>query len=116
MDMSFRQNQTWVLNLTIAAWAPVYPLTACRFHMQMRTAPSDVKVVYSWSSNPPDGWGKGTITYDATTKLLAFFAPKDDMMSIPPGTYEYDLLLNYLGFFKDLTSGSIIIGGGITRS
>lgn len=116
MDLEFRNNQSWVLNLNVAAWAPVYPLPVSTFHMQIRTQSSDVKVVYSWSSNPADGWGNGTILYNATTKLLTLFAPKNDMMAIQPDTYEYDLLLSYLGTFKDLAGGQIVFDGGITRS
>jgi hypothetical protein len=116
MDLSFRQNQTFVLNLNIAAWAPVYPLTACIFHMQMRTQYSDVNVIYSWSSSAADGWGNGTISYSPVTNLLTLFAPQSDMLAIAPGTYQYDLLLNYAGTFKDLTAGQIVFFGGITRS
>jgi hypothetical protein len=115
MDMSFRNNQSWILTLNIAAWAPIYPLAACVFHMQMRTNAVDVAVVYSWSSNPADGWGNGVISYTPATHLLTISAPKADMTAILPGAYQYDLLLNYLGIFKDLTSGQIVFDGGVTR-
>lgn len=116
MDLRFRNNQSWWLTLNIIAWAPIYPLSACVFHMQVRTKPSDVRVIYSWSSNPADAWGNGTMNYNTTTGLLMSYAPKSDMQHIPPGTYDFDLLLNYLGNLKVLTGGALVIDGGITRS
>jgi hypothetical protein len=114
MNLAFVNNQSFVLTLNIAAWAPVLPLTATIFHMQMRMHPEDVDVIYSWSSNPADGWGNGTITYSDTTNLLIIRAPQNEMRIIPPGTYTWDLLVNYLGFYKDFTTGQISFIGGTT--
>lgn len=116
MDLSFENNQTFALSLDINAWKPVYPLTACVFHMQVRTVPDSIPIIYAWSSNPGDHWGNGIITYTDLTGLLFFSAPYSDMVVLPPGNYEWDLALIFSGFVKILTGGAFVITGGITRS
>jgi hypothetical protein len=114
MDLSFAQNQTFELSLNIQAWQPIYPLSVCVFHMQVRTAPGDVQVIYAWSSNPADNWGNGTIMYTPSTGLLFFYAPYADMIELTPGTYEWDLALIFGTETKILTGGAFVIAGGIT--
>lgn len=87
----------------------------CVFHMQVRTAPGIVPIIYSWSSNPSDNWGNGTITYTDVTGLLQFSAPYADMLLLLPGNYVWDLALIYSGIVKILTGGAFVITGGITR-
>lgn len=114
MDLSFENNQTFALSLNIAQWQPLYPLSACTFHMQVRSAPGSVPIIYAWSSNPADLWGNGIITYTPSTGLLYFSAPYSDMIGLVPGAYEWELALIYLGFVKVLTGGAFVITGGIT--
>jgi hypothetical protein len=115
MDLSFENTQTFALSLNVAAWKPLYPLSACTFHVQVRTAPATVPIIYSWSSDPADKWGNGIITYTDSTGLLYFTAPYSDMVVLTPGTYLWDLVLLFSGFYKVLTGGAFVITGGITR-
>jgi len=114
MDLSFETNQTFALSLNVAAWKPIYPLSACVFHAQIRVAPGSIPIIYSWSSNPGDKWGNGVITYTDSTGLLYFTAPYSDMINLIPGTYQWDLELIFDGFIKILTGGAFVITGGIT--
>lgn len=122
MNLEFDNNQSWIWTVNLAAWAPVYPLANCVFHMQIRTAPGIPTVVYAWSSNPSDGWGNGTITFVPSTNLLTSNAPQSDMLKIPQATYDWDLLLIYNplptvpGMYKVLTGGQLVIDQGITTS
>ena len=115
MDLSFENNQSFALSLNIKAWAPLYPLSLSVFHMQIRTAPGVVPIIYSWSSNPSDNWGNGVITYTSTTGLLQFSAPYADMVVLSPGNYVWDLALIVSGIVKILTGGAFVITAGITR-
>lgn len=114
MDLSFENNQSFALSLNIAQWAPLYPLSVCTFHAQVRTETGSVPIIYAWSSNPADLWGNGTITYTPSTGLLYFSAPYSDMIELIPGTYAWDLALIFSGFIKILTGGAFVIMGGIT--
>jgi hypothetical protein len=114
MDLSFDNNQSFTRTFNIAQWKPLYPLTACVFHMQVRVASGTVPIIYAWSSNPADKWGNGTITYADATGLLQLAAPYSDMILIAPGTYEWDLALIFSGFVKILTGGAFVVNGGIT--
>jgi hypothetical protein len=115
MDLSFENNQSFALSLNIAQWKPIYPLTACVFHMQIRSMPVKVPpIIYAWSSNPVDNWGNGTITYTDATGLLYLSAPYSDMILLVPGNYEWDLALIFSGFVKILTGGAFVITGGVT--
>lgn len=114
MDLSFENNQSFALSLNVAQWQPVYPLTACVFHAQIRSGPGIVPIIYAWSSNPADLWGNGTIIYTNSTGLLYFAAPYSDMIKLAPGNYEWDLALIFSGFVKILTGGAFVITGGIT--
>ncbi len=114
MDLAFQNNQTFALSLDVNAWKPVYPLTVCVFHMQIRTAPTVVPVIYAWSSNPADQWGDGTITYTDSTGLLFFHAPYSDMVKLIPGNYVWDLELIFGTEFKVLTGGAFVVTAGIT--
>jgi hypothetical protein len=112
MNLEFRNNQSFVLSLNISGWSNIYPLEVCDFLMHIRDQWDSVAIVYTFSSF---GIGNGTLFYNGTTKLLDFYAPMPDMLGLAPGTYQYDLRLKYLDMYKDLTGGSIIIDGGITK-
>lgn len=116
MDLSFENNQSFALSLNVAQWQPIFPLTACIFHAQVRSGPGRgvVPIIYAWSSNPADQWGNGLITYTDSTGLLYFSAPYSDMILLTPGDYEWDLALIFSGFVKILTTGAFVITGGIT--
>lgn len=114
MDLSFQNNQTFGLSLNVQAWKPLHPLSLCTFHLQVRTGPGIVPVVYSWTSNPLDNWGNGTITYTDSTGLLYFSAPYSDMLNLVPGIYEFDLELIDGQNVKILTGGAFVITAGIT--
>ncbi len=115
MDFAFTNDQTWTLTLSIAPWAPVYPLASCKYRVQMRAAPQEDPVVYAWTSVPSDGWGNGTITFVPGVNLITFYAPRSDMMQIAAGVYVYDLQLFFGDFVKDLTGGTITILKGPSR-
>lgn len=114
MDLSFQNNQTFALSLDINAWKPIFPLSVCVFHMQIRTAPDAVSIIYSWSSNPADNWGNGVITYTPATGLLFFSAPYSDMINLVPGNYVWDLELINGTFVEVLTGGAFVITDGVT--
>lgn len=114
MDLSFRQNQSFALVLDIQAWQSVYPLSNSLFHMQVRTAPNTVPIIYSWSSNLAEKWGRGVISFTPEIGLLSITAPYSDMINLTPGTYEWDLTIQYLDFHKVLTGGAFFLIGGIT--
>lgn len=114
MDLAFETNQSFSLAFNVTQWKPVYPLTVCTFHMQVRTTPGGVPILYSWSSDPGDLWGNGVITYTDSTGILLISAPYSDMVKLVPGEYSWDLVLIYGTFIKVLTGGAFVIRSGVT--
>lgn len=115
MDLAFRTNQTFTLSFDVSLWKPIYPLSACTFHMQIRDVPEDPAILYRWSSATSDLWGNGTISYIDNPGLLIINAPYSDMILLAPGIYQWDLELVLSGFYKILTLGQITLAQGITR-
>jgi len=115
MDLAFVNNQEFQLPLNVVAWSNVLPLTLCTLRMQIRTDAAVPQVIYSWSSDPSDKWGNGTITYTPETAILYIYAPYDDMKKLPPGSYVWDLQLTYGTYVKLLTQGAVVISSGVTR-
>ena len=77
MDISFANDQTFVLTLDISNWKPLYPLGSCIFRSQIRTQDQSEILVYSFSSNPPDQT-PGAISYITSTganEVLSIPAP-----------------------------------------
>ncbi len=115
-NLAFVNNQSWALTWSLYDWAPIYPLVDCIFHMEMRATPETDLVAYAWTSDEAnDNWNQGLITYDPISKLLFITAPWEHMADIKPGEYTYDLQMNWHGFKKDLTIGTITFTRGTTR-
>ena len=116
MDLSFEINIKFALSLDINAWKPVYPLSLCVFHVQVRTVPNSIPIIYSWSSNPLDNWGNGTITYTDLTGSSVFLCAVFRHGCVAHlETMRWDLALIFSVFVKILTGGAFVITSGITR-
>lgn len=73
MPYSFSNNQSFTLAASLAAWSPIYDLSAGVLRSQMRVAPGDPSVVYEWATaNDARGTAKGTIDLLAVKALGSF--------------------------------------------
>jgi hypothetical protein len=121
MNLAFINNQTFIWTVMLTQWQLLYGslLAGASFAMQIRSNAGSSIAEYSWSSAPSAG--QGTIIYQPSSGALIMRASYPDMLRVPDGTYVYDLQMNVSvpsladPLVKDFTSGTIVIGVGVTR-
>jgi len=109
-----RNNQTFQLTLDMTAWEAVIALETCVLHCDVRLNPTDTNAALSFSSNSADGV-PGSMTFNATTKILVMSAPKSAVSGLS-GDYQYDAKLIAPGGDEiDMFGGVVTFAPGISR-
>lgn len=120
-DLTFRNNQVFILVYNMSQWALLYDLTSATFQMQIRSDAGSGLPLYSFASFVRAGI-RGSITYEPISQLLTATATYADVRGyLQAGVYVHDLTLEFDDpisgapiIIRDVAAGSLTVTDGVT--